>query len=191
MGRLIYIANTTLDGYTADRDGDFGFTVPTTDVFTAITDVVRPIGTYLYGRRMYETMAVWDTAHLEPDSAPYIPGNRDLEVEFANLWRAADKLVFSTTLQAPTTARTRLERAFDPDAVRRLKAASDCDLSVGGPHIAAQMLAAGLVDELHAFVSPIILGGGNAWLPSDVRIPLELVGERRMGRVVHLHYATS
>ncbi|HVV88725.1 MAG TPA: dihydrofolate reductase family protein [Kofleriaceae bacterium] len=188
MARLIYLMNTTLDGYTADRDGDFGWSVPTAEVFAAITELVRPVGTYLYGRRMYETMAPWETAHLEPDSTPFIPGLRELESEFARIWRAADKVVFSTTLRTPSTPRTRIEPTFDPDAVRRLKAASDRDLTVGGPHLAAPMLAAGLVDELHAFVGPMIVGGGTSWLPADLRMPLELADEHRLGRVVHLHY---
>src|SRR4051812_8036200 len=122
MGKLIYIANTSLDGYTTDRDGKFDWTVPTPEVFTAITEVVRPIGTYLYGRRMYETMAVWDTAHVDPGSRPFMPGMLELERDFAAIWRAADKIVFSTTLDRVSTPRTRIERAFDPDAVRRLKA---------------------------------------------------------------------
>lgn len=190
MAKLIYVANTSLDGFTADREGKFDWTVPTAEVFAAITELVRPLGTYLYGRRMYETMAVWDRAHLDPDSQPFIPGHRELEREFATLWRAAEKIVYSTTLQAVATSRTRIERAFVPDQVRRLKATSERDLIVGGPHIAAQMLAAGLVDELHAFVSPMIIGSGNAWLP-DLRIPLELAGERRYGRIVHLHYRVA
>ena len=187
MAKLIYIANTSLDGYTTDRDGKFDWTAPTAEVFAAITDLVRPIGTHLYGRRMYETMAPWETAHLDPNAPPFIPGLLELEREFAAIWRAADKIVFSTTLQHASTARTRIERAVDSDQIRRLKETTD--LTVGGPHLAAAMIAANLVDEFHAFVSPIILGGGGiSWLPSDLRIPLELAGERRLGGVVHLHY---
>jgi dihydrofolate reductase len=188
MARLIYIANTTLDGYTSDRDGNFDWSVPTAEVFAAITELVRPIGTHLYGRRMYETMAVWDTAHVDPGGPAFIPGLLELERDFAAIWRAADKVVFSTTLPRPSTPRTRLERSFDPDQVRRLKATSERDLTVGGPHLAARMIAANLVDELHAFVNPIIIGGGAPWLPPDLRIPLELAGERRLGGVVHLQY---
>jgi dihydrofolate reductase len=188
MAKLIYVANTSLDGYISDRDGNLDWTVPTAEVFAAITELVRPIGTYLYGRRMYETMAVWDTAHVDPGGSAFIPGLLELEREFAAIWRTADKIVFSTTLPRVSTPRTRIERAFDPDQIRRLKATSDRDFTVGGPHLAAAMIAANLVDEFHAFVHPIILGGGNPWLPPDLRIPLELVGERRLGRVVHLHY---
>jgi riboflavin biosynthesis pyrimidine reductase len=135
-------------------------------------------------------MVVWDTAHLEPGGPPFIPGLLELEREFAATWRAADKIVFSATLASVSSARTRIERAFDPDRIRQLKAASARDLTVGGPHLAAAMIAAGLVDELHAFVHPIILGGGTPWLPRDVRIPLELAGERRLGGVVHMHFTT-
>jgi dihydrofolate reductase len=189
MARLIYIANTSLDGYTTDRDGNFDWIHnPTAEVFAAITELVRPIGTHLYGRRMYETMAVWDTAHTDPGGPAFVPGLLELEREFAAIWRASDKVVFSTTLPSVSTARTRIERALDPDQVRRLKATSERDLTVGGPRLAAEMIAADLVDDLHAFVNPIIIGGGSPWLPPDIRIPLELAGERRLGSVGHLHY---
>ena len=188
MARLIYVANVSLDGYVADRDGKFDWTTPTPEFFAAILELVRPIGTYLYGRRMYESMAVWDTAHLDPGAPAVTPGLLELEREFAAVWRAADKIVFSTTLAHASTPRTRIEGAFDPDQVRRLKATSERDLTIGGPHLAAAMIAANLVDEFHAFVHAIIVGGGNPWLPQDLRIPLELVDEHRLGGVVHLHY---
>jgi len=188
MARLIYVLNISLDGYFADRDGNFAWTTVTPEVFAAILELVRPIRTYLYGRRMYETMAVWDTAHLDPGAPAFTPGLLALERDFAAVWRGADKIVFSTTLPRVSTARTRVERAFDPDQIGRLKAMSERDLSIGGPHLAAAMIAANLVDDFHAFVHPIILGGGHPWLPPDVRMPLELIGERRLGGVVHLHY---
>lgn len=188
MAKLIYITNTSLDGYTEDREGKFDFTVPTPEVFSAITELVRPVETNLYGRRMYETMAAWETAHTDPESTAFIPGLLELERDFATLWRAADKVVYSTTLSTVTTQRTRLERAFDPEQIRKLKATSARDLSVGGPHLAAQLLAAGLVDDLHTFVSPISLGAGKPWLPTDARLQLELAGVRRLGGIVHLHY---
>ena len=191
MARLIYAMNTSLDGYISDRDGKVEWSVPTPELFAAFNDLQRPIGTYLYGRRLYETMAVWDTAHLEPGAPAFAPGLAELEREFATMWRAADKVVFSTTLPRASTPRTRLERTLDPDQVRRLKATSERDLTVGGPHLAAAMIAANLVDELQAFVHPIILGGGHPWLPRDLRIPLELAAERRLGRVVHLCYRPS
>ena len=191
MAKLIYVMNTSLDGYISDRDGNLDWTDPTGEVFATITELVRPMGTYLYGRRMYETMAVWETAHLEAGGPAFTPGLLELEREFAALWRAADKIVFSRTLPRASTPRTRIERAVDPEQIRQLKAASERDLSVGGPHLAAAMIAANLVDELHAFVYPIIIGGGTPWLPSDLRVPLELAGERRLGGVVHLHYRPS
>jgi dihydrofolate reductase len=191
MARLIYAMNTSLDGYVSDRDGNFDWGVPGPELYAAFNELERPIGTYLYGRRLYETMAVWENLHLEPGGQALTPGLLELEREFATLWRAADKIVFSTTLPRASTPRTRIEPAFDPDQIRRLKATSERDITVGGPHLAAAMLAADLVDELHAYVHPIIVGGGNPWLPPDLRIPLELSGERRLGRVVHLHYRRS
>jgi dihydrofolate reductase len=191
MANLIYAMNTSLDGYTADREGDFSWSIPEREFFEAINALERRAGTYLYGRRLYETMAVWDTAHLEPGAPAFSPGTGDLEREFADLWRAADKIVFSTTLSQTSTTRTRIERTFEPDRIRQLKATSDRDLTVGGPHLAAAMIAAGLVDEFHAFVHPFIVGGGTPFLPQNVRVPLELVGEQRLGRVVHLHYRRS
>lgn len=188
MAKLIYVMNTSLDGYISDRDGKFEWTVPTAEVFAAINELQGRIGTYLYGRHLYETMAVWETAHLDAGGPAFVPGLGELEREFATMWRAADKVVFSTTLPRASTPRTRLERAFDPEQIRRLKETSERDITVGGPRLAAAMLAANLVDELHAFVNPIIIGAGNPWLPRDQRIALELAGERRLGGVVHLHY---
>ena len=191
MAKLIYVTNVSLDGFIEDDQGAFDWTEPDDQQFAFITDLVRPIGTWLYGRRLYEAMAVWETAHLDPGGPAFTPGLLELEREFAAIWRAADKIVFSTTLPRASTPRTRIERAVDADQIRRLKAASERDLTVGGPHLAAAMIAANLVDELHAFVYPIIIGGGTSWLPSDLRIPLELAGERRLGGVVHLHYRPS
>lgn len=188
MARLIYVMNISVDGYVADRDGNFDWTIPTKAFYEAILELVRPIGTYLYGRRMYESMAVWQTAHLDPDAPAFTPGLIACERAFAEVWRGADKIVFSTTLPHASTARTRIEPAFDADQIRRLKATSERDLTVGGPRIAAPMIAANLVDEFHAFVHPIIVGGGNPWLPQDVRVPLELVDEQRLDPIVHLHY---
>ena len=188
MARLIYAINTSLDGYISDRDGRFDWSIPTPEQFAAYNELERPVGTYLYGRHMYETMAVWDTAHVDASGPAFTPGLLELEREFATMWRAADKIVFSTTLSRASTPRTRIEPVFDPDQIRRLKTASERDLTVGGPRLAAAMIAANLVDELQQFVHPIILGGGNPWLPPDLRIPLELIGERRLGSVVQLHY---
>ena len=188
MASLIYAMNTSLDGYISDRDGKFEWSVPTPEFYAAINELERPIGTYLYGRHLYEAMAVWETAHLDASGPAFTPGLLELECEFAATWRAADKIVFSTTLQRASTARTHIERAFDPDHIRKLKATSERDLTVGGPRLAAAMIAANLVDEFHVFVHPIIIGGGNPWLPQDHRIRLELAGERRLGGIVQLHY---
>ena len=191
MAKLIYDAGISLDGYVADETGNFNWTEFDDEVHAFINDRERRIGTYLFGRKMYETMAVWETAHLDVGTPAFTPGLLELERDFAAVWRAADKIVFSTTLARASTPRTRIERAFDPDEVRRLKATSERDLTVGGPRLAAAMIAANLVDDFHVFVNPIILGGGNPWLPPDVRMALELVDEHRLGGLVHLHHRAS
>jgi dihydrofolate reductase len=191
MAKLIYVMNTSLDGYISDREGRFDWSEPSAEVFAMFNELQRPVGTYLYGRRLYETMAVWETAHVEPGAPAFSPGLGELEREFATLWRGADKVVFSRTLPGVSTPRTRIEREMDPARIRRLKATSERDITVGGPVLAASMLAANIVDELHAVIHPIILGGGHPWLPNDVRMKLELVGEQRLGRVVHLHYQVA
>ncbi|MFZ0214516.1 MAG: dihydrofolate reductase family protein [Candidatus Dormiibacterota bacterium] len=182
MARLIYTAITSLDGYIADEDGNFDWAEPDQEVHSFVNDFERPIGTYLYGRRLYETMVYWETAHTLADPPPHV---RD----FTAIWQAADKVVYSRTLETASSARTRIERDFDPGAVRELKARATRDLSIGGPELAAQALAAGLVDECHLFLSPIAVGGGRPSLPRQVRLPLALLDERRFGNgVVHLHY---
>jgi len=182
MGRLIYSAITSVDGYVADADGRFDWAAPDEEVHAFVNDLERPVGTYLLGRRMYEVMAVWETLGS-------VPGQSPVMLDFAALWRAADKVVYSRTLEAVTSARTRIERDFDPDAVRRLKASEARDISVGGPGLAAHALRAGLVDECHLLLHPILVGGGTRSLPDDVRLELELLDERRFGNgVVHLHY---
>jgi dihydrofolate reductase len=184
MAKLIYSAITSLDGYIADEDGNFDWAVPDEEVHTFINDLERPVGTYLYGRRMYEVMVGWET---DPTLADQSPVMRD----FAEIWQAADKIVYSKTLDTVATARTRIERAFDPEGVRQLKAAAGRDLTVGGPDLAAQAFKAGLVDECHLFVTPIIVGGGNQSLPDKVRLKLELLAERRFGNgMVYLRYHT-
>jgi dihydrofolate reductase len=182
VGRLIYSAIASLDGYVADEEGNFEWAAPGRDVHAFVNDLERPIGTYLYGRRMYEVMAWWETAQAGADSEPVM---RD----FTQIWRAADKVVYSTTLQAVSSARTRIVRDFDPEAVRRLKASAQRDLTVGGPHLATTAFAAGLVDECHLFLVPVLIGGGTRALPDGVRIELELIAERRFeSGVVHLHH---
>ena len=179
MGRLIYGTIASLDGYISDEQGNFDWAAPDEEVHTFVNDLQRPVGTYLYGRRMYETMAVWET--IEDDH----PAMRD----FAGIWRAADKIVYSRTLEAPSSAKTRIEREFDPGAVRELKSSADRDLSVGGPHLASEAFAAGLVDEVQLFVVPYVAGGGNHDLPDVMRMKLELAEQRRFrnGTVI-LHY---
>jgi dihydrofolate reductase len=183
MAKLIYASNMSLDGWTEDAHGGFDWAPPDDDVFACITDLMRSAGTYLYGRRMYETMAVWET-----DTS--LAARSELMADFASAWQAAQKVVYSSTLTTPPTASTRLERHFDPRAVRELKAVAGTDLLVGGPNLAAQALAAGLVDELVLFVWPVVLGGRNAALPAGIgRAELELVDERRFrSGVVHLRY---
>jgi dihydrofolate reductase len=185
MARLVYSTIASLDGYVADTEGSFAWAAPGAEVHAVVNDLERPIGTYLYGRRMYEVMAGWETMDTGPQA---LPVTRD----FAQIWRAAGKIVYSRTLDAVSTPRTRLERDFDPEAVRALKASSASDISVGGPGLAARAFASGLVDECHVFIVPVVVGGGTRSLPDDVRIPLELVGERRFGNgMVHLHYLTQ
>jgi dihydrofolate reductase len=185
MAKLICTAITSLDGYIADERGEFEWAAPDDDVHGFINDLERPIGTYLYGRRLYEVMAFWETAAAEPDPSP-------VGLDYATLWRAADKIVYSTTLQAASSARTRIERTFDPNAVRAMKDAADRDLSIGGPALATHAFRAGLVDEIRLFVSPIIVGGGNPFLPGQLRLNLRLLDERRFDSgVVYLRYQVS
>jgi dihydrofolate reductase len=182
MAKLIYSAIASLDEYVEDNQGEIDWGAPDDEVHAFINDVERPIGTYLYGRRMYETMVAWETSGTGGDQ-PAV--SRD----FAEIWRAAEKIVYSRTLQSPSSERTRIERDFDPAAVRRLKQSSSRDITVGGAELAGEAIAAGLVDECHLYLVPILLGGGKRALPDNVRAQLELLAERRFpGGVVHLHY---
>jgi dihydrofolate reductase len=181
MAKLVYSAITSLDGYVADEDGNFGWAAPDEEVHAFVNDLERPVGTYLYGRRMYEVMLAWE----QPDTIGQTPVTRD----YADIWQAADKVVFSRTLETALSAKTRVERGFDPEAIRQLKASAARDISVGGPDLAAQAIEAGLVDECHLFVCPVVVGGGKQSLPSSIRLELELLDERRFANgVVHLHY---
>lgn len=185
MAKLIFASNMSLDGWTEDASGALDWAPPDDDVFVAITELMRSAGTYLYGRRMYDALAVWETD-------PTLASRSELMRTYAEVWQAADKVVYSTTLPAVPTARTRLERRFDPGAVRDLKAGAGRDLLVGGPHLAAQAFQAGLVDECHLYVWPVILGGGNSALSVGSRTDLELLDERRFrSGVVHLRYRTT
>jgi dihydrofolate reductase len=185
MAKLIYVMNASLDGYIADEDGKFDWGEPGEEYYSFINDLHRPVGTYLYGRRLYELMQVWET---DPAAAAQSPGTR----EFAAIWQAADKVVYSRTLAAAATTRTRIERDFDPEAVRQLKAAAEGDLTVGGPTLTAHAITAGLVDEVHLFVWPVVVGGGKRFLPNRLQLQLELLDERRFGSgAVYLRYRTQ
>lgn len=185
MAKLIYSAITSLDGYIADARGNFDWGQPDEEVFAVVNDLERPIGTYLFGRRMYEVLVYWETAPDLEDQPPVVR-------EFAEIWRGADKVVYSRTLDTVSSARTRLERDFDPDAVRLMKASAARDLSVGGAELAAQALRAGLVDECQLFLTPIVVGGGTRALPDHVDLRLHLLDERRFGNgVVHLRYGVD
>jgi dihydrofolate reductase len=184
VGRLIYSAIMSLDGFIADEDGVFDWAAPDEEVHAFVNDLERPIGTYLLGRRMYEVMAVWDSPAMASDESA-------VARDFAAIWRAADKVVYSRTLDTVSTGRTRLVRDFDPDEVRRMKTAADLPLTIGGPELAAQALESGVVDELQLLIVPIIVGGGNAALPAAMRIPLSLSEEQRFGNgTVFLRYLT-
>ena len=172
MARLIYSLISSLDGYIEDAHGRFDWAAPSAEAHTFVNELMRPVGTYLYGRRMYETMAVWET---DPALTKGSPETRD----FAALWQAADKIVYSSALPAVSTSRTVLERRFDPDAVRQLKASAEADLDIAGPGLAAHAFRAGLVDECHVFLAPALVGGGKPGFPDDVRLDLELIDQRR------------
>ena len=184
MGKLIYSMITSLDGYAEAAEGDLGTGAEVPEVHTFIGDAFRHVGTYLYGRRMYETMVFWETAHTDPEAPPYI-------VQYARDWQAAEKVVYSTTLESVASERTRIERTFDADAVRALKAASESDLTVDGPNLAAQAIRAGLVDEYHLFVTTSGVGGGKRFFPDGVRLDLDLVEERAFDSgLIYARYRT-
>ena len=182
MGRLIYGVLGSLDGYVNDADGGFDWAVPDPEVHRFVNDQERSIGTYLYGRRLYEVMQAWETQPTGGDGDPAMQ-------DYAGIWQSADKIIFSSTLTRVSSARTRIESQFDPDAVRALKTEAATDLSIGGPELAGHAFRAGLVDECSILVSPVIVGGGQRWLPDDLRVDLDLVDERRFGNdVVQLRY---
>jgi dihydrofolate reductase len=185
MSKLIYSAITSLDGYVADEDGNFDWAEPDEEVHTFVNDLERTVGTYLYGRRMYEVMVAWEDTQTFADQPRFVQ-------DYAQIWQAADKIVYSKTQETVSSARTRIERDFDPEAVRQMKAQAGRDISVGGPDLAARAIKAGLVDEFHLFVAPIVVGGGKQSLPDNVSLKLELLDERRFGNgMVHLHYRTK
>lgn len=182
MARLIYASLASLDGYIADANGKFDWAEPDDEVHAHVNEISRSVGTYLLGRRMYEVLAVWDTIQ---DEHPVV-------ADYAEIWRSTDKIVYSSTLESVSTARTRLERTFDPHSVAALKASADRDLSIGGPTLAARAIAAGLVDEWHLFLSPIVVGGGTSAFPEGSSIELTLENERRFSNgTVYLRYRTG
>ena len=182
MAKLMYSAIASLEGNVEDEEGNFDWAAPDGEVFAFVNDLERPIGTYLYGRRMYETMVFWETVSTDADQSAVM---RD----FTELWRAAEKIVYSRTLQTVSSARTRIERNLNPDAVRALKQTSEADVTIGGAELAGQALALGLVDEYHLFLVPILVGGGKRALPDTVGAQLELLDERRFGSgVVYVRY---
>ena len=182
MAKLIYSAIASLDGYVEDEHGRFDWAAPDDEVHAFVNDLERPIGTYLYGRRMYDTMVYWETVNTSGDQPT-------VTQDFAEIWQAAEKIVYSRTLQTVSSARTRIERDFEPAAISRLKESSARDITIGGAELGGQALGAGLVDECHLLLNPIVVGGGKRALPGDVRAPLELLAERRFrSGVVHLHY---
>jgi len=185
MAKLIYVANVSVDGYVEDVHGRFDWTEPTDEVFTFITDLVRPVGTYLYGRRMYETMALWEVD-------PTLAAQSELMADFAHVWQTADKIVYSTTLHAVPTTTTRLERRFDSDSVREMKASAASDVTVGGSTLAAHAFNAGLIDECQLFMYPVLVGAGRPAFSGDARVQLDLLEEHRFGNgVVNLRYRVS
>lgn len=184
MAKLVYSMITSLDGYIADEDGNFDWAVPDDEVHAFINDIERSYGTYLYGRRLYEMMVGWETDHTLAEQSP-------LMRDFAELWQAADKIVYSKTLEAVSTTKTRIERDFDPEAIRHMKVSAEQDMEVGGADLASQAFKARLVDECHLFVVPIVVGGGKQCFTNNVRVKLELLDEHRFGNgTIYLHYRT-
>jgi dihydrofolate reductase len=182
MTKLIYSVQSSLDGYVNDERDDFGWARPDEEVHSFFNELERPVGTQLYGRRMYEVMRYWQDPPDLDAQPPYIK-------DYAGIWQAAEKIVYSSSLESATTPRTRLERQFDPAAVREIKESAAAELSIGGPTLAAEALRAGLIDELHQVVYPVVVGGGTPWLPDGLRLDLELLEEHRFtGGAVHLHY---
>jgi dihydrofolate reductase len=188
MGKLIYCTTTSLDGFVADKNGNFEWGRPSEEVHAFVNDIVRNAGTFLLGRNMYETLAIWDIIPTEGTNEA-MDGPSEAMNDFARIWRAAKKIVYSTTLSAVTIANATIERSFDPNTIQKLMAESDKDFDIGGPHLAAEAIKAGIVDEYHQIIVPIMIGSGNHWLPKDVKIQLELTDVRQFENgFVHLQY---
>lgn len=188
MGKLIYFAMTSLDGFVADQDGNFEWAMPSEEVHAYINNIARNVGTSLLGRNMYEIMKVWDTMPTEGTGGP-MDGPSEAMNDYAKIWQAAKKIVYSTTLSDVAIANAKIERAFNPEAVKKLVAESNKDFDISGPHLAAEAIKAGIVDEYHQILVPVIIGSGNYWLPKDVQVNLELVDVRKFENgFVHLKY---
>jgi dihydrofolate reductase len=190
MGKLIYLITTSLDGYVADKNGNFNWAMPSEEVHLFVNDTVRNVGMSLMGRKMYEVMKVWDEIPTEGVSGPYMDGPSEAMNDLAKIWRASKKIVYSTTLNSVTIANAQLERSFEPSTIQKLVARSDKDFDIGGPHLAAEAIKAGIVDEYHQIIAPIIIGSGNNWLPKDVKSKLKLIDARKFENgFVHLQYS--
>jgi dihydrofolate reductase len=189
MGKLIYLITTSFDGYVADENGNFDWAMPSDEVHAFVNDTVRNVGTSLFGRNMYETMKVWDEIPTEGTSGPYMDGPSEAMNDYAKIWRGTKKIVYSTSLSEVVTANTTLEQTFDPEAIRKMVAESDKDFDIGGPHLAAEAIKAGIVDEYHQIIAPVMIGSGNHWLPKGVTSKLELTDMQKFENgFVHLHY---
>jgi dihydrofolate reductase len=188
MGKLIYLITTSLDGYAADKDGNFNWAMPSEEVHQFVNDTLRNVGTVLMGRKLYETMKVWDDIPTEGTGGP-MDGPSEAMNDYAKIWRGANKTVYSTSLSEVAIANATIERSFDPTTIQKLVAESNKDFDIGGPHLAAEAIKAGIVDEFYQIIAPVMIGGGNHWLPKDVKIELELVDVRKFENgFVHLHY---
>ncbi|MEO7259976.1 MAG: dihydrofolate reductase family protein [Jatrophihabitantaceae bacterium] len=191
MGKLIYLTITSLDGYVADKNGNFEWAMPSEEVHAFVNDMLRNVGTSLLGRNMYETMKIWDAIPTEGTSGP-MDGPSKAMNDYAKIWRAAKKIVYSTSLSDVTIANATIERSFDPSTIQKLVAESDKDFDIGGPHLAAEAIKAGIVDEYHHIIVPQLIGSGNYWLPKDVKIKLELTDSRKFENgFVHLQYGKT
>lgn len=191
MGKLIYHFTTSLDGYVADEKGNFDWAVPTEEVHLFVNDQLRNVGTFLMGRKLYETMKVWDEIPTEGTGGP-MDGPSPAMNDYAKIWKAASKVVYSTTLSEVAIANATIERSFDPAAIQKLVTESDEDFDIGGPHLAAQAIKANIIDEYHQIIAPIVIGGGNPWLPKDAKLQLELQDVRKFENgFVHLQYGKA
>jgi dihydrofolate reductase len=189
MGKLIYLITTSIDGYVADEKGDFSWSMPSEEVHQFVNDTVRNVGTVLMGRKLYEVMKVWDDIPTEGVSGPYMDGPSPAMNDYAKIWQSAKKIVYSTSLADVSIANATIEKSFDPGAVQKLVAESDKDFDIGGPHLAADAIRAGIVDEYHQIIAPVLIGNGNHWLPKEVKSKLELVDARKFENgFVHLQY---